>query len=71
MKGFWLSDRSCQKKKKNKVLVDQALREISMVNVLFHILIGTGLHKYTKLLSKCTIKTENSFDIKRNTVNKY
>ena len=71
MKNSWVSDSSCLEKL--KALVGQTLREISGINVLFYILIVSGLHKGKTLskLNQCTIKTESSFFIRRNTVNKY
>lgn len=53
--------------KKLKILVGQALKEISGVMV-FYILIGAGLHRCMDLskLSECTMKTKVSFHIKTN-----
>lgn len=65
MKEALFSNSPCPKKL--KILVGQALKEISGVMV-FYILIGTGLHRCMDLskFSECTIKTKISFYIKTN-----
>lgn len=52
MKEYWLNDSS--RKKKAESFSWPSFEGNSMVNVLFYILIGAGLHRCTKFVSKCT-----------------